>query len=98
MIQTLKLMRNSSSVFKIHSITDGWASAFIPAEDRLFGVGVIDFAGSTVVHMVGGLTALIGAIILGPRTGKYRGGQVQVMVFQSSTFQTLGTLILWFGW
>ncbi|XP_063693862.1 uncharacterized protein LOC134825564 [Bolinopsis microptera] len=77
---------------------NGWASAFIKPEDRLFGVGVIDFAGSTVVHMVGGLTALIGAIFLGPRTGKYRGGEVQVMVFQSSTFQTLGTLILWFGW
>ena len=82
----------------ILTITAGWASAFVPANQRLFGVGVIDFAGSTIVHMVGGLTALIGAIFLGPRTGKFVGGKVQVMIFQSSTFQTLGTLILWFGW
>ncbi|XP_063692066.1 ammonium transporter 2-like [Bolinopsis microptera] len=77
---------------------NGWASAFAPKEDRLFGVGVIDFAGSSVVHMVGGLTALIGAIFLGPRSGKIVEGKVQTMVFQSSTFQTLGTLVLWFGW
>lgn len=77
---------------------NGWASAFAPEEERLFGVGVIDFAGSSVVHMVGGLTALIGAIFLGPRSGKIIEGKVQTMVFQSSTFQTLGTLVLWFGW
>ncbi|XP_063676983.1 uncharacterized protein LOC134813224 [Bolinopsis microptera] len=77
---------------------NGWASAFAPKEDRLFGVGVIDFAGSSVVHMVGGLTALIGAIFLGPRYGKFVEGKAQTMVFQSSTFQTLGTLVLWFGW
>ena len=59
---------------------------------------MIDFAGSTVVHTVGGLTALVGATFLGPRHGKYVGGKVQNMVFQSSTFQTIGTLILWFGW
>ncbi|KAL5246906.1 hypothetical protein ACHWQZ_G018946 [Mnemiopsis leidyi] len=76
----------------------GWASAFVEPHERLFGVGVIDFAGSTVVHMVGGLTALVGATFLGPRQGKYVGGKVQNMVFQSSTFQTIGTLILWFGW
>ena len=45
---------------------EGWASAFhSDASDRLYGVGVIDFAGSTVVHTVGGCTALIAAIFLG---------------------------------
>ena len=43
----------------------GWASAFVDSKDLLFGVGVIDFAGSSVVHMVGGTTALVAAIFLG---------------------------------
>jgi ammonium transporter, Amt family len=47
----------------------GWASAF--NEDKLFGVGVIDFAGCACVHMVGGLSALAGAWVIGPRIGRF---------------------------
>ena len=47
----------------------GWASAF--ADDKLFGTGVVDFAGCGVVHMTGGLAALAGAWVLGPRIGRF---------------------------
>lgn len=145
---------------------DGWASAqkSKPQDDpgKLFGVGVIDFAGAGVVHMVGGLTALISASMIGPRHGRFvrhylldghwyartadqpltqdagvkwmeivqsdstaageewrpvqysfdlvhaeekgtleaQGTRWRSNRFpsQSSTFQTFGTLILWFGW
>ena len=49
----------------------GWASAFREDGDKLFGVGVIDFAGCGVVHMVGGLSGLAGAAIIGPRVGRF---------------------------
>lgn len=76
---------------------DGWASAFHPS--LLFSTGVIDFAGSGVVHMTGGLAALVGAVFLGPRTGRFDGNGVPVALSQQSMpFQTLGTMILWFGW
>jgi Amt family ammonium transporter len=83
---------------KRYLILAGWASPLADKDERLFGVGAIDFAGSTVVHMVGGLMALIGTIFLGPRSGRFIDGKAQEMVFQSSTLQTLGTLLLWFGW
>lgn len=61
-----------------------------------------DFAGSTLVHGVGGWAALAGALILGPRIGKFRvvNGQTVVTPFQGSNLPiaTLGTFILWFGW
>jgi Amt family ammonium transporter len=79
----------------------GWASAWKdePA-DKFMGVGVIDFAGSGVVHMVGGTAALFGAIFIGPRTGRFNKetGEPQELPQQSAAFQALGTLILWFGW
>ena len=50
--------------------TSGWASAFRP-DDLLFDVGVIDFAGCGVVHMTGGLAALAGAMVIGPRIGRF---------------------------
>ena len=58
----------------------------------LGGVGFSDFAGSTVVHSVGGWAALVGAAILGPRIVKYQDGQVNAIP------ATLGCLILWIGW
>lgn len=65
---------------------------------RLFGgCGVIDFAGSGVVHLTGGVAGLIGAIIVGPREGRFTEKR-PVPVKYSSAFQTLGSLILWFGW
>ena len=58
-----------------------------------------DFAGSTVVHSVGGWAALVGAIVLGARIGKYGpNGQVNPMPASSIPLATLGTFILWLGW
>ena len=57
-----------------------------------------DFAGSTLVHSVGGWAALIGALIIGPRTGKYFGKQVNPMPGSNIPLAGLGTFILWFGW
>ena len=57
-----------------------------------------DFAGSTLVHSVGGWAALAGAIIIGPRIGKYFGKQVNPMPGNNIPLAALGTFILWFGW
>ncbi|MCF6444417.1 ammonium transporter [Nereida sp. MMG025] len=61
-------------------------------------MGFSDFAGSTVVHSVGGWAALAGAIILGPRIGKYKDGRVNPMPGSNLALATLGTFILWLGW
>ncbi len=61
-------------------------------------MGFLDFAGSTVVHSVGGWAALTGALILGPRIGKYKEGRVVPMPGSNLTLATLGTFILWLGW
>ena len=60
--------------------------------------GFSDFAGSTVVHSVGGWAALAGAIILGPRLGKYKDGRINPMPGSNLALATLGTFILWLGW
>jgi len=65
-------------------------------QDRLFGCGVLDFAGAGVIHMTGGISALIGAIILGPRRA-FLMNEVDVCEY-GKMFQTMGTLVLWFGW
>ena len=61
-------------------------------------MGFLDFAGSTVVHSVGGWAALAGAIILGPRLGKYKDGKVVPMPGANLPIATLGVFILWLGW
>lgn len=62
-------------------------------------MGFHDFAGSTAVHMVGGIAALVGAKILGPRIGKYdANGKVTAIPGHSLTLGALGVFILWFGW
>ena len=61
-------------------------------------MGFLDFAGSTVVHSVGGWAALAGALVLGARTGKYRDGRVVPMPGANLPLATLGTFILWLGW
>jgi Amt family ammonium transporter len=63
------------------------------------GHGHVDFAGSSVVHMTGGITGLAGAIVLGPRLGRYRlDGTVGAMPGHNLPLAILGTLILAFGW
>jgi Amt family ammonium transporter len=65
----------------------------------LNGIGFSDFAGSTLVHSTGGWAALMGAIILGARTGKYgENGRINPIPGSSIPLATLGTFILWFGW
>ncbi|MEW4468165.1 ammonium transporter [Parasphingorhabdus sp. JC815] len=60
--------------------------------------GFSDFAGSTLVHSVGGWAALAGALIIGPRMGRYVGGRITVMPGSNIPLATLGTFILWLGW
>ena len=69
-----------------------WGGGFLDA------AGFLDFAGSSVVHSVGGWAALAGAIILGPRLGKYKDGRVVPMPGANLPLATLGTFILWLGW
>jgi Amt family ammonium transporter len=65
----------------------------------LENLGFIDFAGSTVVHSVGGWAALAGAIVLGPRMGKYaRDGKIKPILGHNIPLAALGVFILWFGW
>jgi ammonium transporter, Amt family len=70
----------------------GWLSGVL-------GVGFADFAGSTVVHSVGGWAALVGILFLGPRLGKYaKDGTVRAIPGHNMALATLGGLILWLGW
>ena len=69
-----------------------WGGGFLDA------AGFLDFAGSSVVHSVGGWAALAGVLILGPRLGKYKGGQTVPMPGANLPLATLGVFILWMGW
>ncbi len=64
----------------------------------LYNMGFSDFAGSTIVHSVGGWAALMGAAFLGPRIGKYSDGQVNAIPGHNMSIAMLGCLILWIGW
>jgi ammonium transporter, Amt family len=61
-------------------------------------LGMFDFAGSTVVHSVGGWAALAGVIMLGPRIGKYDNGHIKAIPGHNLSLATIGTFVLWFGW
>ncbi|WP_417258286.1 ammonium transporter [Celeribacter sp.] len=61
-------------------------------------MGFSDFAGSTLVHAAGGFAALAGALVLGPRIGKFKDGKVHPMPGSNLALATLGTFILWLGW
>mmetsp|Transcript_26225 Transcript_26225/g.56247 ORF Transcript_26225/g.56247 Transcript_26225/m.56247 type:complete len:495 (+) Transcript_26225:158-1642(+) len=82
--------------------SDGFLTAF--RADAFRGIGVIDFAGSGVVHMTGGATALVAAKVLGPRNGRFYDSDGNVLETpvsfpaHSTALQILGTFILWFGW
>ncbi|MEZ4494509.1 MAG: ammonium transporter [Dehalococcoidia bacterium] len=80
---------------------NGWLTAFVPEGETPIGGGngYIDFAGSGVVHMVGGFAGLVGAIMVGPRLGKYGpNGEVNAIPGHNIAIATLGMFILWFGW
>lgn len=79
----------------------GWLSNANPDSFMMsvFGYTFHDFAGSTVVHSVGGWIALVGAAILGPRLGKYgKDGKSKAIPGHNLTLACLGVFILWFGW
>jgi len=80
--------------------TRGWMSAYHEdAGERLFGVGVLDFAGSLVVHVVGGTAALVACWYIGPRSERFGiGGKINELPMQSPVFQMIGTILMWFGW
>ncbi|GBG26284.1 Ammonium transporter 1 member 1 [Hondaea fermentalgiana] len=84
--------------------TGGWISMFqFDRADSIFadenGCGMIDFAGSGVVHMTGGIAAFWGALILGPRLGRFDAdGKPVDIPPHNITIQALGVFILWFGW
>jgi len=78
---------------------DGWFSAFNGSPSPPLLGGVQDFAGSGIVHMTGGVAALVGAAIVGPRTGRFDEKKKPLpMPGHSSTLQVMGTFILWLGW
>ena len=90
----------------IYPIFGGWAwgglwkpdGANAVNEAWLAGKGFLDFAGSTVVHSIGGWAALAGAIVVGPRLGKYLHGKPQAIPGHSIPLAALGVFILWLGW
>lgn len=69
-----------------------WGAGWLDAR------GFYDFAGSTLVHAVGGSAALASIILLGPRTGKYVNGSVKAIPGHSMPFAAMGVFLLWFGW
>ena len=78
-----------------------WGAGFLnPGEGSLFqGTNFYDFAGSTVVHSVGGWAALIMAALLGPRLGKYASdGKTQAIPGSNMPLAAIGVFLLWFGW
>ncbi len=84
----------------IYPIFGSWAwGGLFNGSGWLEGLGFIDFAGSTVVHSVGGWAALAGAIVLGPRLGKYtKEGAVRPILGHNIPIAALGVFILWLGW
>jgi len=78
-----------------------WGGGWLATLGKNFGLGHghVDFAGSSVVHMVGGITALAGAIVLGPRIGKFnKDGTPNAIPGHHLPMAILGTLVLAFGW
>ena len=81
----------------IYPIAGSW---YWPLDNNawLYKSGFVDFAGSSVVHATGGWAALVGAIMIGPRIGKYKEGVSQAIPGHNIVFGALGVMILWLGW
>ncbi|MBU0730656.1 MAG: ammonium transporter [Proteobacteria bacterium] len=84
----------------IYPVFGSWAwGSLLNGNGWLEGLGFIDFAGSTVVHSIGGWAALAGTLVLGPRLGKYgKDGKVKAIPGHNIPMAALGVFILWFGW
>ncbi|MBN2526634.1 MAG: ammonium transporter [Deltaproteobacteria bacterium] len=84
----------------IYPVFGSWAwGSLFKGSGWLEGMGFVDFAGSTVVHSVGGWVALAGAIVIGPRLGKYGPDKKpRAILGHNMTFAALGVFLLWFGW
>ena len=86
-----------------HSVWSNNGFLSVTNVDPLLGVGAIDFAGSGVVHITGGTTALFATLLLGPRRGRFFDAQGEPLETpkpfpgHSQSLQLLGTMILWFG-
>jgi Amt family ammonium transporter len=79
----------------IYPISGGWQWQ---GDGWLTNLGFIDFAGSSIVHSVGGWAALVAAYMVGPRIGKYVNGKVCAIPGHNQILATLGVFILWLGW
>ena len=78
----------------VYPVTGHWAWG----GGWLSKLGFFDFAGSTVVHSVGGWAALAGVVLLGPRIGRYKDGKVNAIPGHSMPLATIGAIVLWLGW
>ena len=79
----------------------GWLSTLGTADGALSGIGgdgFADFAGSSIVHAVGGFAALGAVLVIGPRMGRYAGGKVNAMPGHNMALAGLGVFLLWLGW
>ncbi|SHI71102.1 ammonium transporter [Aquimarina spongiae] len=81
----------------IYPISGSW---LWPFDDKawLNNLGFIDFAGSTIVHAVGGFAGLVAAKLIGPRIGKYDNGKINVIPGHNMVLGAIGVFILWLGW
>ena len=77
-----------------------WGGGWLSQLGKNFGLGHghVDYAGSSVVHMVGGVCALAGAMVIGPRLGKYKDGKINAIPGHHIPMAIVGTFILAFGW
>ena len=86
----------------IYPVYGGWVWGNLLIEGNtawLADLGVLDFAGSSVVHSIGRWLALAGAVVLGPRIGKYgKDGRPRAIMGHSIPLAALGVFILWFAW
>jgi Amt family ammonium transporter len=84
----------------IYPISGGWEwnGGWLNDTDGIMPAEFIDFAGSSIVHSVGGWAALVAAFMVGPRIGKFVDGKVFEIPGHNQILATLGVFILWFGW